>query len=114
MFGFDIEKLLVIAVVALVVIGPRDLPAALGKLGKTLAGLRRMTAQYRAQFDEMIKDTEFEDVRKELHAVRNDLRETAASLIRHAETATASSQAIPVENATATLPTGDVPASSKS
>ncbi len=80
MFGFDIEKLLVIAVVALVVIGPKDLPGALGRLGRTLAGLRRMVNQYRAQFDEMIKDTEFEDVRREFHAVRSDLRQTASSL----------------------------------
>lgn len=80
MFGLDIEKLLVIAVVALVVIGPRDLPNALRKLGQTLAGLRRMSAQYRAQFDEMIKDTEFDEVRKEFHAVRNDLQQTASSL----------------------------------
>ena len=36
MFGFDIDKLLVIAVVALVVIGPKDLPGTLGQFGRTL------------------------------------------------------------------------------
>lgn len=106
MFGFDVEKLLVIAVVALVVIGPRDLPDTLRKLGKTIAGLRRMATQYRAQFDDMIRETEFDEVRKEFQAARNDLRETASSLIRHAESATGQTQA--AERPVATSPATDI------
>lgn len=74
MFGIDGGKLIVIAVVALVVIGPRDLPSTLAKLGKAVGSLRRMAAQFRSQFDEIIKDTELDEVRNELRSVRDDIR----------------------------------------
>ncbi|PSJ56674.1 Sec-independent protein translocase subunit TatA/TatB [Pseudaminobacter soli (ex Li et al. 2025)] len=74
MFGIDGAKLIVIAAVALVVIGPRDLQRTLAKLGKTIGNLRRMAAQVRSQFDELIKDTELDKVRNELRSVRDDIR----------------------------------------
>lgn len=67
-----------IATVALVVVEPRDLPDALRKFGRTIAGLRRMATQYRSQFQERIKDSELDEVRTELQMVRSDLEETAA------------------------------------
>jgi sec-independent protein translocase protein TatB len=73
-FGIDGAKLIVIAAVALVVIGPRDLPRTLAKLGKTIGNLRRVAAQVRSQFDEIIKDTELDEVRNELRSVRDDIR----------------------------------------
>lgn len=74
MFGIDGGKLIVIALVALVVIGPRDLPRALAQLGKSVGNLRRLAVQLRSQFDELITDTELDDIRNELRAVRDDIR----------------------------------------
>ncbi|WP_378944322.1 Sec-independent protein translocase protein TatB [Mesorhizobium sp. ANAO-SY3R2] len=90
MYGIDGSKLIVIAVVALVVIGPRDIPRTLGKLGKTVGNLRRMAAQFRSQFDEIIKDTEVDEIRKELRAVQEEFKGAGSPLSSNQASATAS------------------------
>ncbi|MEE8270517.1 MAG: Sec-independent protein translocase protein TatB [Alphaproteobacteria bacterium] len=57
-------ELAVIALIALIVIGPRDLPKALYTLGKWMRALRRMTSDFQRHVDDMVRDTELEDVRK--------------------------------------------------
>lgn len=61
---------LVIAVVALVVIGPKDLPVMMRRLGQFTAKLRGMAAEFRSSFDEMARQSELEDLRKEVEAMR--------------------------------------------
>lgn len=61
---------LVIAVVALVVIGPKDLPVMMRKLGQFTARLRGMANEFRASFDEMARQSELDDLRKEVEAMR--------------------------------------------
>ncbi|MDZ4374121.1 MAG: Sec-independent protein translocase protein TatB [Phenylobacterium sp.] len=61
---------LVIAVIALVVIGPKDLPVMMRKLGQFTAKLRGMAAEFRSSFDEMARQSELEDLRKEVEAMR--------------------------------------------
>jgi len=64
------SELLVIAVVALIVVGPKDLPLLLRKLGQFMAKLRGMAAEFRASFDEMARQSELDDLRKEVEAMR--------------------------------------------
>ena len=61
---------LVIAVVALVVIGPKDLPVMMRRLGQYMAKLRGMANEFRASFDEMARQSELDELRKEVEAMR--------------------------------------------
>ena len=69
MFGIDSPELLVIAIVALVVIGPKELPAMLRSWGKWMAKMRGMASEFRGHVDEMVRQSELDDVKKQLEAV---------------------------------------------
>jgi len=64
------SELILIAVVALIVVGPKDLPLMLRKLGQFVAKLRGMAAEFRASFDEMARQSELDELRKEVEAMR--------------------------------------------
>lgn len=63
-------ELLVIAAVALIVVGPKDLPVLLRKLGQFVAKIRGMANEFRASFDEMARQSELDELRKEVQAMR--------------------------------------------
>ena len=63
-------ELLVIAAVALIVVGPKDLPIMLRKLGQFMAKMRGMAAEFRASFDEMARQAELDELKKEVEALR--------------------------------------------
>ncbi|MGV2065408.1 Sec-independent protein translocase protein TatB [Agrobacterium sp. 22-226-1] len=65
------SELLVIAVVLIVVVGPKDLPPMIRAFGKTMAGLRKMAGDFRTQFDEALKEADMDDVRQTISDVRN-------------------------------------------
>jgi sec-independent protein translocase protein TatB len=65
MFDFDAGKLLVIGVVALIVIGPKELPRVLRQVGQAIGKLRRMAAEFQTQFMDAMKEADLEDLRKE-------------------------------------------------
>ena len=52
MFDITSSKLLILGIVALLVIGPKDLPALLRTIGKYVGIIKRQAAEFRAQFDE--------------------------------------------------------------
>ncbi len=61
---------LVIAVVALLVVGPKDLPKMLRVVGQFVGKLRGMAAEFRASFDEMARQSELDELRAEVEAMR--------------------------------------------
>jgi sec-independent protein translocase protein TatB len=63
-------ELLVIAAVALIVVGPKDLPVLLRKLGQFVGRIRGMANEFRASFDEMARQSELDELRKEVQAMR--------------------------------------------
>ena len=73
MFGIDSPELLVIAVVALVVIGPKELPGMLRSWGKWMAKARGMAAEFRGHVDEMVRQSELDEVKKQLEAASGGL-----------------------------------------
>lgn len=73
-------ELLVIAAVALIVVGPKDLPVLLRKLGQFMARLRGMAADFRASFDEMARQSELDELRKEVEAMRRGQLASNAAL----------------------------------
>ena len=66
---FDPGKLLIVAIVALLVIGPKDLPRVLRTVGQVVGKMRRMAAEFQGQFMEALKEAELDDVKKELTAI---------------------------------------------
>ena len=68
MFGIDSPELLIIAVVALVVIGPKELPGMLRSWGNWMAKMRGMASEFRGHVDEMVRQSELDEVKKQLEA----------------------------------------------
>ena len=68
MFGIDSPELLIIAIVALVVIGPKELPNMLRGWGKWMAQMRGMASEFRGHVDEMVRQSELDEVKKQLEA----------------------------------------------
>jgi sec-independent protein translocase protein TatB len=64
MFGFDWSELMIVVVVALVVLGPKDLPRALYQLGKWTRHARRITGEFQRHVDDIVRQAELEEVRK--------------------------------------------------
>ncbi len=66
MFDIGWQEVLVIAVVALVVIGPKDLPKVLKTVMAGMAKLRRMAQEFRSGVDEVIRESELDDLKRHL------------------------------------------------
>ena len=65
MFDVGWGELLVIGIVALVVIGPKELPALLRTFGQGMAKVRRMASEFQGQFQEAMREAELADLKKE-------------------------------------------------
>jgi len=65
MFGIDSVEFLIIIVVAVVVIGPKDLPRALYKIGQVVGKARAMARHFRTGLDSMIREAELEELQKQ-------------------------------------------------
>src|SRR5208337_8244 len=69
MFDFDIGKLMVVAIVALAVIPPKDLPRVMRTVGQVVGKMRRMAAEFQGQFMDAMREADLDNVRKELEAL---------------------------------------------
>ena len=79
MFGIDSSELALIALVALLVIGPKDLPKAMRWLGQWVGKGRAMSRHLRTGFDAMMRETELEEMQK-IWAAQNDAIMKATAL----------------------------------
>ncbi len=75
MFDIGWSELIVIGVVALVVIGPKELPGVIRSVGRAVTKLRTMAGEFRGQFDEAMREAELHDVKKTF----TDMGEAASS-----------------------------------
>jgi sec-independent protein translocase protein TatB len=66
--GFN--EILILGVLALIVIGPKDLPLMLRKLGRWMAKLRGMAQEFRTGFDELARQAELDELKREVEALR--------------------------------------------
>jgi len=76
MFDISWGEMLVVGVVALVVIGPKELPGVIRSLGRGLGKLRSMAGEFRTQFDEAMREADIQDVARTF----TDIREGASGL----------------------------------
>jgi sec-independent protein translocase protein TatB len=64
-------EIMVIGAVALIVIGPKDLPKALRTVGQMTSKLRRMASEFQGQFNEAMREAELDEVKKQLQSVND-------------------------------------------
>ena len=85
MFDITSSKLLLLGIVALLVIGPKDLPALLRTLGKYVGIIRRHANDFRAQFEEAIRESDLDQLKKEVETIGSDTEATMRSAEQAAE-----------------------------
>ncbi|MDF2619889.1 MAG: twin-arginine translocation protein TatB subunit [Xanthobacteraceae bacterium] len=73
MFDIGWSELLVIGIVALVVIGPKELPRVLRTVGQGIGKLRRMAGEFQGQFNEALREAELSDLKDNVTSLKNDL-----------------------------------------
>jgi sec-independent protein translocase protein TatB len=76
MFDISWGKLVIIGVVALLVIGPKELPAVLRMVGQWMGKMRRMAAEFQGQFQEAMREAEMTDLKKQFDDTTSSLQST--------------------------------------
>ena len=66
MFDIGWSELVVIAIVALIAIGPKELPGVLRTVGNYMGKIRRMAAEFQGQFHEAMREAEMADLKKQV------------------------------------------------
>jgi sec-independent protein translocase protein TatB len=80
MFDIGAAELLVILVVAVVVIGPKDLPLAMRTAGRWIGKMRRVSAHFRSGIDAMVREAELEEMEKKWKAQNEEIMRRSAAL----------------------------------
>lgn len=65
------QEIVLLGILALVVIGPKDLPLMLRKFGRWMAQLRGMAQEFRSGFDELARQAELDELRREVQTLRH-------------------------------------------
>lgn len=73
MFDMSWGEVMLIGGVALVVIGPKDLPKALRTVGQVTARLKRMAGEFQSQFSEAMREAELDEVRREVEGINRSV-----------------------------------------
>jgi sec-independent protein translocase protein TatB len=66
-----VSEMILVAAIALIVVGPKDLPLLMRRVGQFIARLRSMASEFRASFEDMARQSELEELRKEVEAMRS-------------------------------------------
>ena len=79
---FSWQHIVILLVVALVVVGPKDLPRFLNMAGKWAGKARAMASEFRKSFDEMARQAELDELRKEIEDLKknNPVADIASSM----------------------------------
>ena len=108
MFDIGAGELLIIGVVALVVIGPKELPGVLRQVGKATAKMRQMAGEFRAQFDEAMREAELEDAKKHITGLTDSVANlnpvSAITNEIHSSASLLNTPYVPVETASPIAP----------
>src|ERR1700761_3585636 len=72
MFDLSWSHILIFLVVALVVVGPKDMPRLLRMAGQWMGKARAMANEFRKSFDDMARQTELDELRQQIESLRHD------------------------------------------
>jgi len=82
MFDIGWSEMAVIALIALIVIGPKDLPSTMKTIAQWMRKARSLTREFQSGIDEMVREAELEDAKKALEATRSgNLQRTISNAI---------------------------------
>ena len=81
MFDVGWQELVVIGVVALIVIGPKELPSVLRNIGQVLSKLRSMASEFQGQFQEALREAELDELRKQAEKLSSEVTAAATNPI---------------------------------
>ena len=93
MFDISWGELMLIGVVALIVIGPKELPGVLRTVGQWVGRMRRMASEFQVQFQEAMREAEMADLKKHVDELNETTRDLSAPFdpLAHATQSSASS-----------------------
>jgi sec-independent protein translocase protein TatB len=77
MFDIGWGELVVIGIVALIAIGPKELPTVLRTLGQYMAKIRRMAADFQGQFQEAMREAELAELKKQAEDLKSSVSDMA-------------------------------------
>jgi sec-independent protein translocase protein TatB len=109
MFDFDAGKLIIIGIVALIVIGPKELPRVLRQVGQAAAKMRRMAAEFRGQFMDAMREADVEDIKADVGKLAESAK-IAAVIDPLAEIKAGITSALEAADKPAALPAPEAPA----
>jgi sec-independent protein translocase protein TatB len=81
MFDIGWSEFVVIAVVALIAIGPKELPGVLRMVGQWVGKARKMAAEFQGQFNEAMREAEMADLKKSFDEVRDAAKDLTSNNI---------------------------------
>lgn len=79
MFDMSWGEVMVIGGVALIVIGPKDLPKALRTVGQMTSKVKRLAYEFQSQFNEAMREADLEDVKREVEGLNRDVANATSS-----------------------------------
>lgn len=86
MFDISGSELLILAVLALLLIGPKELPAFLRTIGRYMGVVKRHAAEFRAHFDEAMREAELDALRRDAEQIRQEITGPLREASRDLET----------------------------
>lgn len=80
--GIGFTELMVLAIAALIIVGPKDLPMMMRRLGQFVGKGRAMAREFQAAFDDIARQSELDDLRKEIEDLKlsNSLKQATGDL----------------------------------
>jgi sec-independent protein translocase protein TatB len=79
--GFGFGELIVLALVALIVIGPHDLPHFFFKIGKFISNIRNISSDFKQSIDDIVHEQEIDKIKKDIEAQKINIpQETSHSM----------------------------------
>lgn len=85
MFDVSWSELLILAIVALIFIGPKDLPVFFNTLGRYAGMIRKQAMEFRMHFEDAMREAELDQLRKEVESVRDEMTGSISDMEKSAE-----------------------------
>ena len=104
MFGVDTSELLIVAVLALLVIGPKELPTAMRTVGKWIGKVRGMARHFTSGIETMIRESELEEMEKQWREENERIMRDFPTVIDAEPAATSTNPQLPFDETPAPLP----------
>jgi sec-independent protein translocase protein TatB len=85
MFDISWQEILVVGIVALIVVGPKELPTLLRTVGKYVGLIKRQAAEFRAQFDDAMRESELDQLKKDVEKLKEDTENSIRDVERNVD-----------------------------